>query len=74
MDSGIGIEKIHQEKIFDAFFLVDGTAKRKYGGIGMGLTTAQSLANVLGGNISVESRFGEGSEFKFRLPLYALRT
>ena len=72
-DTGIGIEEEHQGKIFDAFYLVDSTSKRKYGGIGMGLTTAQSLANILGGVISVESSYGEGSKFKLRLPLYSLK-
>ncbi|MCW8997957.1 MAG: HAMP domain-containing histidine kinase, partial [Kangiellaceae bacterium] len=74
IDTGIGIEEEHLSKIFDAFYLVDSTSKRKYGGIGMGLTTAQSLANILGGNISVESTYGEGSEFKLKLPLYSLKT
>lgn len=69
-DTGIGIEKQHIENIFDAFSQVDTSTRRPYGGLGMGLTVARLLANVLGGNIEAVSVIGKGSQFTLSVPLY----
>lgn len=64
-DTGIGIPKERQEKIFEAFTQVDSTTTRKYGGTGLGLTLALRLVKMMGGDISVESELGKGSAFGF---------
>ncbi|WP_196140273.1 hybrid sensor histidine kinase/response regulator [Aliikangiella sp. G2MR2-5] len=69
-DNGIGIERKNQQKIFDAFYIVDSSSRRRTGGIGMGLTNAKLLSEILGGEIRVSSIFGEGSEFVFEVPLF----
>ena len=68
-DTGIGIEKSHQELIFDAFQQIDSSLRRKYQGIGLGLTVCKKFVEALGGNIRVESEAGKGSSFFFTLPL-----
>lgn len=73
-DYGIGIHPAHQEQIFEAFFQVDHGSKRRYGGVGIGLTAAQMLAESMGTRVQVESRLGEGSFFYFILPLVNIDT
>ncbi|MGX5201008.1 7TM diverse intracellular signaling domain-containing protein [Aliikangiella sp. IMCC44632] len=67
-DTGIGIEKAHLARIFEVFSQVDSTLRRPYSGLGIGLTIAQAIANVLGGKISAESQLAKGSCFKFIVP------
>jgi len=64
-DTGIGIPEDKQRLIFEAFAQVDGSAARKYGGTGLGLTISAQLVEAMGGRIWVESEPGKGSTFHF---------
>ena len=68
-DTGIGIPEEMHRQVFDEFRQVDGSTTRRYGGSGLGLSLARRLAQVLGGDIFVDSVPGEGSTFRVELPI-----
>lgn len=68
-DTGIGISKEKQESIFESFTQEKSDTTRKYGGTGLGLTIVKKLVTLMGGTVTLESVPGEGSIFKFNLPL-----
>jgi signal transduction histidine kinase len=67
-DTGIGIPKEHQEKIFNTFYQVESSSTQRYEGTGLGLSIARAYVELLGGNIWFDSHPGEGSVFYFTLP------
>ncbi len=73
-DTGIGISKENQRKIFDRFFRADDPLVQETPGTGLGLPITASLVQMHGGQIWVESELGEGSTFTFTLPLATVRT
>jgi len=71
-DTGPGIPLEHQQRIFDSFSQVDASISRKYGGTGLGLAISKSLAEQMGGSISVESQPGQGAAFCFTIQAAAI--
>jgi len=68
-DTGIGIAPHAQKFIFDEFRQVDSSPQREYGGTGLGLSIVRNLVVLMGGEVSVHSKVGEGSVFTAQFPL-----
>ena len=69
IDSGIGIEEKKLDLIFEKFIQADSSTARLYGGTGLGLSICKSIVHLMGGQITVTSKVGLGSNFKVSLPL-----
>ncbi|MDX8391847.1 MAG: ATP-binding protein [Mariprofundaceae bacterium] len=67
-DTGIGMSEQAQERIFEQFTQADNSVTRRYGGSGLGTTIAKQLVELMGGDIQLQSREGEGTTFTFTLP------
>jgi signal transduction histidine kinase/CheY-like chemotaxis protein len=68
-DQGIGIEPQHHDVIFEEFRQIDGSARREFGGTGLGLALVKKFVQLQGGWVRVDSSPGRGSTFSFTLPI-----
>lgn len=73
IDTGIGISKENQDKLFNAFYQVDDSSTRKFQGTGLGLSICRQIVGFLGGSVSVESELGKGSCFTFSILVEEVR-
>jgi CheY-like chemotaxis protein len=72
-DSGVGIAPEFLPRVFERFMQADGSASRRFGGLGLGLAIVRHLVELHGGDVSAESAGeGHGATFSFRLPVRAL--
>jgi PAS domain S-box-containing protein len=69
IDEGIGIAEDHLERIFERFYQVDGSSKRRFRGTGLGLAIVKEIIDAQGGTINVSSEVGTGSTFSFTVPV-----
>ena len=69
IDSGIGIDKSHQRKIFESFTQADAHTTRQFGGSGLGITISDKILNLMQSKLRVESELGKGSCFEFEVRL-----
>jgi adenylate cyclase len=67
-DSGIGMTAEQQAKLFDEFTQADASTAQRFGGTGLGLAISRKLARMMGGDVTVTSKMGQGSVFTVRLP------
>ena len=71
-DTGIGIDPRQQALLFQSFFQVDSSNTRSYDGAGLGLSMVRKLAELMGGEVGVQSQLGQGSRFWFRIQAQGL--
>ena len=67
-DTGMGISEKNLPHVFDRFWQADGSSKRKYQGVGIGLALVKELVEIQGGKVTVQSQEGKGTTFTVRLP------
>ncbi len=67
-DTGIGITEQNQQELFKAFSQVESESNRRYSGTGLGLVISKNLVNLMGGDISLSSQYGQGSRFSIQIP------
>ncbi|HET6424241.1 MAG TPA: ATP-binding protein [Planctomycetaceae bacterium] len=68
-DTGVGIAKEYQTRIFERFFRIDRARSREMGGTGLGLAIVKHLCQMFGGSVKVQSQLGQGSTFIVQLPV-----
>lgn len=68
IDNGIGIEPEEQERVFSRFYQTESSLTREHGGLGVGLSIANGMAEFMGGRLHVESEKGKGSKFTLTIP------
>ncbi len=73
-DTGQGMDEATQARLFNRFVQGDTSLQRRHGGSGLGLEISRNLARLMGGDITVRSKVGEGSTFTFRMPVVAVPT
>jgi signal transduction histidine kinase len=71
-DTGPGIPDEAQAHVFDAFWQLDGTATRRHSGFGLGLSIVKQLTTLMGGEVILESKVGQGTTFTVLLPLHEI--
>jgi PAS domain S-box-containing protein len=67
-DTGIGLTPEQRSRLFEAFSQADSSTSRRYGGTGLGLVITRRVCQMMGGEVTVESEFGQGSVFTVRVP------
>ena len=72
-DSGIGMTREQINKLFQAFTQADSSTTRKFGGTGLGLAISKRFCQMMGGDITIESEYGQGTTFTINLPAYVIK-
>jgi hypothetical protein len=70
LDTGIGIQKEQIKNVFNRFIQADDTISKKFGGTGLGLAITQACVDLLGGEIWLDSEYGEGTQVYFKIPMH----